>query len=58
MIGPVLDPFAGSGTVLKVDGEMKMDSVGIELNKSYCVAMAEELLARSVVADIKTLPWT
>lgn len=43
--GPVLDPFAGSGTVLRIAGEMKMDSAGIELNGEYCLSMARGLLA-------------
>ena len=31
MTGPVLDPFAGSGTSLFVAAEMGLDAVGIEL---------------------------
>lgn len=41
--GRVLDPFAGSGTVLKVALEMGHDAVGIDLNQSYCEMMATEL---------------
>jgi len=33
--GIVLDPFAGSGTTLKVAKELKRKSIGIELNKDY-----------------------
>ena len=33
--GIVLDPFAGSGTTLKVSKELKRRSIGIELNTDY-----------------------
>ena len=33
--GIVLDPFAGSGTTLKVAKELNRKSIGIELNRSY-----------------------
>ena len=36
MGGNVLDPFAGSGTVLGVAEKNLRDSVGIELNPEYC----------------------
>jgi DNA modification methylase len=51
--GPVLDPFAGSGTVLKVAGDKSMDSVGIELNKNYCASMISDLQSRSESASLK-----
>jgi hypothetical protein len=41
--GRVLDPFAGSGTVLKVAVDLGHDAVGIDLNPRYCEMMAEEL---------------
>jgi DNA modification methylase len=41
--GRVLDPFAGSGTVLKVATDLGHDSVGIDLNRQYCEMMASEL---------------
>jgi DNA modification methylase len=41
--GSVLDPFAGSGTVLKVALELGHDATGIDLNASYCEMMAKEL---------------
>lgn len=34
--GIVLDPFAGSGTTLKVARDLKRDSIGIEISKKYC----------------------
>jgi hypothetical protein len=41
--GEVLDPFAGSGTTLKVALEMGMNATGIEIKPSYCTTMAKEL---------------
>lgn len=41
--GPVLDPFAGSGTVLRVALAMGMSADGIDLNPDYCHSMAREL---------------
>jgi len=41
--GRVLDPFAGSGTVLKVATDLGHDAVGIDLNRQYCEMMAAEL---------------
>jgi DNA modification methylase len=41
--GRVLDPFAGSGTVLKVATELGHHAVGIDLNQQYCEMMAAEL---------------
>ena len=41
--GRVLDPFAGSGTVLKVATDLGHDAVGIDLNQQYCEMMAAEL---------------
>lgn len=34
--GIVLDPFAGSGTTLKVARDLHRDSIGIEIKKEYC----------------------
>ncbi len=42
--GSVLDPFAGSGTVLKVALELGHNVVAIDLNPSYCEMMAAELV--------------
>jgi hypothetical protein len=39
--GLVLDPFAGSGTTLKVARELGRDGLGIELNPAYA-ALARE----------------
>lgn len=41
--GSVLDPFAGSGTVLRVALNLGHDAVGIDLNPSYCEMMAAQL---------------
>jgi site-specific DNA-methyltransferase (adenine-specific) len=34
--GLVLDPFAGSGTVLKAARDMKRSYIGIDLSPKYC----------------------
>jgi DNA modification methylase len=41
--GTVLDPFAGSGTTLRVALESGMPAVGIELNDRFCQYMRETL---------------
>lgn len=41
--GVVLDPFAGSGTVLYVAREWGRDAVGIELNADYCEIAAKRM---------------
>jgi DNA modification methylase len=46
-VGRVLDPFAGSGTVLKVATELGHDAVGIDLNPQYCEMMAADLNSAS-----------
>lgn len=43
----VLDPFAGSGTVLSVAVRLGLDADGIELKKAYCRGMARRLSADS-----------
>ncbi|EQD55538.1 DNA methylase N-4/N-6 domain protein, partial [mine drainage metagenome] len=47
----VLDPFAGSGTVLAVARRMGRRSVGIELNPDY-VALARRRSAADVPAVV------
>jgi DNA modification methylase len=41
--GPVLDPFAGSGTVLQVALGQGMPADGIDLNPAFCRSIALEL---------------
>jgi DNA modification methylase len=41
--GKVLDPFAGSGTTLRVGLLSGLDVVGIDLNPSFCQYMAKEM---------------
>lgn len=41
--GPVLDPFAGSGTVLKAAVARGMPTVGIDLNAAFCASMVKAL---------------
>lgn len=43
--GHVLDPFAGSGTVLRVAADMGRPAVGIDLNPRYCQYMVERMKA-------------
>lgn len=44
--GVVLDPFAGSGTTLKVAVELGRKAIGIELSDSYC-AMIRRRMAKA-----------
>jgi DNA modification methylase len=44
--GPVLDPFAGSGTVLRVALAQGMPADGIDLNPAFCRSIAAELGAK------------
>jgi len=41
--GNVLDPFAGSGTVLRVAIQSGRDATGIDLNPDFCAFMIEQL---------------
>ncbi|MDQ3254951.1 MAG: site-specific DNA-methyltransferase [Acidobacteriota bacterium] len=41
--GSVLDPFAGSGTTLRVALRSDRPAIGIDLNESYCDHMVREL---------------
>jgi len=39
----VVDPFAGSGTTLRVCQQLGREALGIELNPDYVAAMRERL---------------
>lgn len=41
--GIVLDPFVGSGTVLRVASELGMPAIGIDLNPRFCRKIAADL---------------
>lgn len=45
--GVVLDPFAGSGTTLRVAVESGRSAVGIDLSVNFCKYMVEQLRKRS-----------
>ncbi len=45
----VLDPFAGSGTTLKVARDHVRHAVGIELNEDYCHIAADRLAQQSLL---------
>lgn len=47
--GTVLDPFAGSGTTLKVARDHGRHSVGIELNEAYLRIAADRLAQQSLL---------
>jgi len=38
-----LDPFAGGGTTLAVAQQLGMNSIGIDLNESFCDVMVRRL---------------
>ena len=42
--GIVLDPFAGSGTTMKVAKKLGRNTIGIELNPDYCKIIKKNLL--------------
>ena len=41
--GTVLDPFAGGGTTLAVARQLGMNSIGVDLNASFCDVMVRRL---------------
>lgn len=42
--GPVLDPFAGSGSALVAARMLGREAVGIEIERKWCQAIAERML--------------
>lgn len=46
--GVVLDPFAGSGTTLRVALARQRSAVGIELHPKYCAHIATELITQGL----------
>ena len=48
--GKVLDPFAGSGTTLRVAAESGHSAIGIDLNNDFCKYMVKELSKISIVS--------
>jgi DNA modification methylase len=51
--GITLDPFAGSGTTLKVANELGRDSIGIEINPAYVKIILERLNHECEIIDIR-----
>jgi len=45
--GTVLDPFAGSGTTLKVAADLRIKSIGIEIDAEYCQIAVDRLAQKS-----------
>jgi len=48
----ILDPFAGSGTTLRVARDLKRNSVGIEIDKSLVPVITEKLGFNNIQTDI------
>ena len=44
----IIDPFAGSGTTLLAAKILKIDCIGIEIDKSYC-EIIEERIAQTLL---------
>ena len=47
----VLDPFAGSGTTLKIASQLRRDSIGIEINHEYCELIKQRIEAAAPAAQ-------
>ena len=43
----VLDPFAGSGTVLDVAQRMERNAIGIEINPEYCEIIMQRVFDKN-----------
>lgn len=48
----ILDPFAGSGTTLRVARDLKRNSIGIEIDKSLVSVITEKLGFNNIQTDI------